>query len=49
MILVYLDNKVIYFEFFLVDDGAILDLIVDNFFHPPPPGFDRILLEQSLL
>ncbi|XP_054271477.1 SPRY domain-containing protein 7 [Macrosteles quadrilineatus] len=32
-----------------VDEGAILDIIVDNFQHPPPSGFDRIMLEQSLL
>ncbi|CAG9826238.1 unnamed protein product [Diabrotica balteata] len=32
-----------------VDDGAILDIILDNFNHPPPSGFDKIMLEQSLL
>lgn len=32
-----------------VDDGAILDLIVDNFFHQSPAGFEKIMLEQSLL
>lgn len=32
-----------------VDDGAILDLILDNFAHPPPIGFEKIMLEQSLL
>lgn len=32
-----------------VDDGAILDLILDNFAHPPPTGFEKIMLEQSLL
>ncbi|CAK9807239.1 SPRY domain-containing protein 7 [Anthophora quadrimaculata] len=32
-----------------VDDGAILDLILDNFIHPPPIGFEKIMLEQSLL
>ncbi|XP_012274960.1 SPRY domain-containing protein 7 [Orussus abietinus] len=32
-----------------VDDGAILDLILDNFAHPPPMGFEKIMLEQSLL
>ncbi|PBC27896.1 SPRY domain-containing protein 7 [Apis cerana] len=32
-----------------VDDGAILDLILDNFIHPPPTGFEKIMLEQSLL
>ncbi|OAD58046.1 SPRY domain-containing protein 7 [Eufriesea mexicana] len=32
-----------------VYDGAILDLIVDNFIHPPPTGFEKIMLEQSLL
>lgn len=32
-----------------VGDGAILDIILDNFNHAPPPGFDKIMLEQSLL
>uniref|UniRef100_A0A1B6ED75 SPRY domain-containing protein 7 n=1 Tax=Clastoptera arizonana TaxID=38151 RepID=A0A1B6ED75_9HEMI len=32
-----------------VDDGAILDIVLDNFSHPPPNGFDNIMLEQSLL
>lgn len=32
-----------------VDDGAILDVILDNFSYQPPPGFDRIMIEQSLL
>uniref|UniRef100_A0A182ISR2 Uncharacterized protein n=1 Tax=Anopheles atroparvus TaxID=41427 RepID=A0A182ISR2_ANOAO len=32
-----------------VDDGAILDIVLDNFAYGPPPGFERILIEQSLL
>ncbi|KAJ8920733.1 hypothetical protein NQ315_004872 [Exocentrus adspersus] len=32
-----------------VDDGAILDIILDNFNYPPPSGFEKIMLEQSLL
>jgi len=32
-----------------VDDGAILDLILENFIHIPPMGFEKIMLEQSLL
>lgn len=32
-----------------VDDGAILDIVLDNFHHCPPGGFDKIMLEQSLL
>ncbi|KAK4880798.1 hypothetical protein RN001_008944 [Aquatica leii] len=32
-----------------VDDGAILDIVFDNFNHTPPPGFEKIMLEQSLL
>ncbi|KAH8393980.1 hypothetical protein KR215_012036 [Drosophila sulfurigaster] len=34
---------------FTVGNGAILDIILDNFSHGPPSGFERILLEQSLL
>lgn len=32
-----------------VDDGAILDIILENFTYPAPMGFERIMLEQSLL
>lgn len=32
-----------------VDDGAILDLIVDNFNFQVPSGFDKIMVEQTLL
>ncbi|CAH0722794.1 unnamed protein product, partial [Brenthis ino] len=32
-----------------VDDGAILDIILDNFRYPPPSGYERIMVEQSLL
>ena len=37
------------FSHFSVDDGAILDIILDDFNFGPPPGFDKIMLEQSLL
>lgn len=36
-------------NFVTVDDGAVLDVVFDNFVHDPPPGFDKIMLEQSLL
>ncbi|XP_063547481.1 SPRY domain-containing protein 7 [Cydia strobilella] len=32
-----------------VDDGAILDIILDNFLYPPPTGYEKIMVEQSLL
>ncbi|XP_055387597.1 SPRY domain-containing protein 7 [Condylostylus longicornis] len=32
-----------------VDDGAILDIILNNFSYGPPPGFEKIMIEQSLL
>ncbi|CAG4922157.1 unnamed protein product [Colias eurytheme] len=32
-----------------VDDGAILDIILDNFRYPPPTGYEKIMVEQSLL
>ncbi|XP_054742904.1 SPRY domain-containing protein 7 [Anastrepha obliqua] len=32
-----------------VGNGAIVDIILDNFHYGPPPGFDKIMLEQSLL
>ncbi|ALC46500.1 CG7785 [Drosophila busckii] len=37
------------FPVIYVGNGAILDIILDNFTHGPPSGFERILLEQSLL
>ncbi|XP_076030621.1 SPRY domain-containing protein 7 [Oratosquilla oratoria] len=32
-----------------VDDGAIMDIIFDNFSYGPPPGYDGIMIEKSLL
>jgi len=32
-----------------VDDGAILDIILEHFTYPPPSGFEKVMLEQSLL
>ncbi|XP_064638722.1 SPRY domain-containing protein 7-like [Lineus longissimus] len=32
-----------------VDEGAILDVQFCTFYHPPPEGFERIMIEQSLL
>lgn len=32
-----------------VDEGAILDAQFHSFSYPPPSGYDRILIEQSLL
>ncbi|KAL0281472.1 UNVERIFIED_CONTAM: hypothetical protein PYX00_002452 [Menopon gallinae] len=32
-----------------VDDGAILDIVLDNFSNQPPSGYDKIMIEQSLL
>ncbi|XP_061387496.1 SPRY domain-containing protein 7-like [Musca vetustissima] len=37
------------FPVIYVGNGAILDIILDNFHYPPPNGFERIMLEQSLL
>lgn len=40
----------LYFTFcFAVDDGAIMDVIFENFSHGPPPGYDSIMVEKSLL
>ena len=35
--------------FFLVDDGAVLDVMFEKFYHAAPSGFDPIMIEQSLL
>lgn len=32
-----------------VEDGAILDVYFSQFCHPPPIGFDKLMIEQSLL
>lgn len=32
-----------------VDDGAILDVVFENFNHGPPAGYDSIMVEKSLL
>lgn len=37
------------FPIFYVDEGAIMDIQFVNFFHEPPEGFERIMIEQSLL
>ncbi|KAK3737321.1 hypothetical protein RRG08_067386 [Elysia crispata] len=34
---------------FYVDSGAVLDVQFEKFYHAPPPGFDPIMIEQSLL
>lgn len=33
----------------LVDEGAVLDVVFEDFARDPPPGYDKIMLEQSLL
>ncbi len=42
-------HRLFTFKFITVDDGAVLDIVFDNFVRDPPPGFDKIMLEQSLL
>lgn len=37
------------FPVFYVDDGAILDVQFNAFYHQPPIGFDRILQEKTIL
>jgi len=34
---------------FLVDDGAVLDIAFEEFSQEVPSGYDKIMLEQSLL
>ncbi|NXA48424.1 SPRY7 protein, partial [Nothocercus julius] len=33
---------------FAVDDSAILDCQFSEFYHTPPPGFEKILFEQQI-
>ena len=35
--------------FYSVDEGAILDCIFEEFQHPSPAGFERIMIEKALL
>jgi hypothetical protein len=42
-------HRLFTFKFITVDDGAVLDIVFENFVRDPPPGFDKIMLEQSLL
>ena len=37
------------FPVFYVDDGAILDVEFSSFTHQPPSGYDRILIEKTIL
>jgi len=37
------------FPVFFVDEGAILDCIFEDFQHPLPSGFERIMIEKALL
>ena len=37
------------FPVFYVDDGAILDVQFNTFYHQPPIGYDGILLEKTIL
>ena len=38
-----------YWYIFTVDEGAVLDVQFDKFYHQLPDGFDSIMIEQSLL
>ena len=38
-----------YIGTFSVDEGAILDAVFENFNHPTPSGFERIMIEKALL
>ena len=35
--------------YILVDDGSIIDVNFDHFVFPPPPGYQRLLPEKTLL
>lgn len=45
----YLGIKGTVYPVFYVDNGAVLDVQFDKFYHQPPDGFDSIMIEQSLL
>jgi len=37
------------FPVLYVDEGAILDAVFENFTHQPPTGFERIMIEKTVL
>jgi len=37
------------FPVFYVDEGAILDAVFEKFNYPPPGGFERIMIEKTVL
>lgn len=39
----------LHFNDVLVDDGAVLDIVFEEFTREVPSGYDKIMLEQSLL
>lgn len=41
-------NLISFFFSLLVDDSAILDCQFSEFYHTPPPGFEKILFEQQI-
>ncbi|KAL8578367.1 hypothetical protein ACOMHN_031741 [Nucella lapillus] len=45
----FLGIKGTVFPVFYVDNGAVLDVQFDRFYHQPPSGYDSIMIEQSLL
>lgn len=45
----FIHINLLFFFFFLVDDGAILDIILERFSYPPSNGYDKLMLEQSIL
>jgi len=34
---------------YVVDEGAIIDVQFNRFYHEPPDGFEEIMVEKSLL
>ena len=47
MLLFSCEKKWIFF--YLVDEGAILDAVFERFNYPPPGGFERIMIEKTVL
>lgn len=44
-----MNGNIISVVFLAVDEGAVIDVQFDKFYHLPPDGFDSIMIEQSLL
>ena len=49
MVKIRLNSSLLAQFYFLVDDGAIVDVQFSAFWFSPPKGFEEIMVEQTIL